>query len=139
MKTRPVSRFIDKVRVKGKNVPVDLYEVYSANPPRLQAQKRIVQDDFEQATGLYREASPTPLSIVDLLVGGKAALETANRSLGLALSPDEIDYLATLATWVHPHNRAGRLYLKAILPFHILIARDALARVGAEASPAASP
>ena len=41
-----------------------------------------------------------------------------------------------LATWVHPHNLAGRLYLKAILPFHILIARDALARVGAEGSAA---
>jgi hypothetical protein len=35
-----------------------------------------------------------------------------------------------LATWVHPHNLGGRLYLKSILPFHILIARNALARVG---------
>ncbi len=34
-----------------------------------------------------------------------------------------------LATWVRRHNLGGRLYLKAILPFHILIARNALARV----------
>lgn len=34
-----------------------------------------------------------------------------------------------LATWVHPHNFGGRLYLKAILPFHILISRNALKRV----------
>lgn len=36
-----------------------------------------------------------------------------------------------LATWVHPHNVGGQFYLKTILPFHILIARNALARVGA--------
>jgi hypothetical protein len=35
----------------------------------------------------------------------------------------------TLSTWVHPHNIAGRLYLAAILPFHIAIARDAVRRV----------
>ncbi|MES0861892.1 DUF2867 domain-containing protein [Ruegeria sp. SCPT10] len=35
----------------------------------------------------------------------------------------------SLATWVHRHNLGGRLYLAAILPFHILIARNALARV----------
>lgn len=34
-----------------------------------------------------------------------------------------------LATWVRPHNVGGHLYLGTILPFHILIARDALARV----------
>lgn len=37
----------------------------------------------------------------------------------------------SLATWVHPHNFGGRLYLAAIMPFHILIARNALARVAA--------
>ncbi len=36
-----------------------------------------------------------------------------------------------LATWVHRHNLGGRLYLAAIMPFHVLIARNALARVGA--------
>ncbi|UWQ19625.1 DUF2867 domain-containing protein [Jannaschia sp. M317] len=34
-----------------------------------------------------------------------------------------------LATWVDPHNWGGRLYLTLILPFHIAIARNALARV----------
>ncbi|MEL7468037.1 MAG: DUF2867 domain-containing protein [Pseudomonadota bacterium] len=34
-----------------------------------------------------------------------------------------------LATWVHPHNLGGRIYLTLIMPFHILIARNALARV----------
>lgn len=35
----------------------------------------------------------------------------------------------SLATWVHPHNLGGRLYLLAILPFHIAIAKNALSRV----------
>ncbi|MEM7544560.1 MAG: DUF2867 domain-containing protein [Pseudomonadota bacterium] len=34
-----------------------------------------------------------------------------------------------LATWVHPHNFGGRAYLAAIMPFHILIVRNALARL----------
>lgn len=35
----------------------------------------------------------------------------------------------SLATWVRPHNFAGRLYLALIMPFHIAIARDAVRRV----------
>lgn len=35
----------------------------------------------------------------------------------------------SLATWVHVHNLGGFLYLNAIMPFHVLIARDALRRV----------
>lgn len=34
-----------------------------------------------------------------------------------------------LATWVHPHNTGGRMYLRAVMPFHVLIVRNALARV----------
>ncbi|MEO0379903.1 MAG: DUF2867 domain-containing protein [Pseudomonadota bacterium] len=37
--------------------------------------------------------------------------------------------VVSLATWVHPHNIGGRMYLAGIMPFHILIARNALARV----------
>jgi hypothetical protein len=36
-----------------------------------------------------------------------------------------------LSTWVHPHNIGGKIYLKTILPFHVLIVRNALARVRA--------
>ena len=37
--------------------------------------------------------------------------------------------LVYLATWVHPHNIGGKIYLRGILPFHVLIARNALKRV----------
>jgi hypothetical protein len=39
-----------------------------------------------------------------------------------------------LATWVHTNNIGGQIYLKVILPFHILISRNALARVRAVGS-----
>ena len=35
---------------------------------------------------------------VDILAGGKAALEAANVEMGLALAPDEIDYLVEAFT-----------------------------------------
>lgn len=34
-----------------------------------------------------------------------------------------------LSTWVHTHNIGGKIYLRAIMPFHILIARSGAARV----------
>lgn len=37
-----------------------------------------------------------------------------------------------LGTWVHTNNLGGRAYLFAILPFHVLIARNALKRVAQE-------
>ncbi|HEX4869142.1 MAG TPA: phosphoribosylformylglycinamidine synthase [Moraxellaceae bacterium] len=42
---------------------------------------------------LFRAEAPRPLATVDILGGGRAALETANREQGFALSDDEIDYL----------------------------------------------
>ncbi len=33
------------------------------------------------------------------------------------------------ATWVGPHHLGGRLYLCAVMPFHILILRNAMARL----------
>ncbi|MFA5826369.1 MAG: phosphoribosylformylglycinamidine synthase [Gallionellaceae bacterium] len=42
---------------------------------------------------IFAHGKPQPLSTVDIIKGSKAALEKANRELGLALSADEIDYL----------------------------------------------
>jgi phosphoribosylformylglycinamidine synthase len=54
----------------------------------------------DQAAQLFRELDAKPLESVDLLGAGKAALEAANTDLGLALSDDEIDYLAEAFTRV---------------------------------------
>ncbi|MEO0428789.1 MAG: DUF2867 domain-containing protein [Pseudomonadota bacterium] len=58
-----------------------------------------------------------------------------DRHLDFRVSVMSRDGAVSLATWVRPHNLAGRGYLAAIMPFHILIARDAVARV-ARAAPA---
>lgn len=47
----------------------------------------------EQADVLFSTAEPKPLLSIDVLAGGRAALEQANQELGLALAEDEIDYL----------------------------------------------
>ncbi|HEY5623426.1 MAG TPA: phosphoribosylformylglycinamidine synthase [Gammaproteobacteria bacterium] len=47
---------------------------------------------------LFAEHPPRPLSSVPLLAEGPEALERANAALGLALSPDEIEYLAAQFT-----------------------------------------
>src|SRR5450830_470056 len=49
--------------------------------------------DASQAALLFRELDANPLASVDVIGAGKGALEEANTALGLALSPDEIDYL----------------------------------------------
>ncbi|RRD90934.1 phosphoribosylformylglycinamidine synthase [Conchiformibius steedae] len=52
-----------------------------------------VLNDFAAAEQLFAHPQAQTFASIDLLGGGKAALERANRELGLALSPDEVDYL----------------------------------------------
>jgi len=47
----------------------------------------------EDAFHLFTELEPAPMEHVDVLGGGRAALEQANVAWGLALADDEIDYL----------------------------------------------
>jgi len=52
-----------------------------------------VLDGLDGAELLFRHVAPRPLASIALLARGRAALEEANRAMGLALSADEIDYL----------------------------------------------
>jgi phosphoribosylformylglycinamidine synthase len=52
----------------------------------------------DEAAALFTALDPAPMDHVDVLVGGRAALETANKSWGLALAEDEIDYLVNAFT-----------------------------------------
>jgi phosphoribosylformylglycinamidine synthase len=47
----------------------------------------------DQADELFHHVSPKPLTAVDVLGRGRAAIEEANVRFGLALAPDEVDYL----------------------------------------------
>ena len=49
--------------------------------------------DSSELVQLFAHHEAQPLKTIDLLSGGRAALECANRELGLALAEDEIDYL----------------------------------------------
>ncbi|EOG7599016.1 TPA: phosphoribosylformylglycinamidine synthase [Vibrio cholerae] len=53
----------------------------------------VVFAELTDAQQLFSVAEPAPMSQVDVLAGGRLALEEANVSLGLALAEDEIDYL----------------------------------------------
>jgi phosphoribosylformylglycinamidine synthase len=48
---------------------------------------------LDDAAKLFVHEAPRALRTVDILGGGRAALERANREFGFALAADEIDYL----------------------------------------------
>ena len=52
-----------------------------------------VAGDFAAAERLFEHQAPRPLAFVDVLNGGRSALEQADRAMGLALAPGEVDYL----------------------------------------------
>jgi phosphoribosylformylglycinamidine synthase len=53
----------------------------------------VVVDDMGAAQKLFEHFAPQPLAYVDVLGFGRHAMQEANDAMGLALAPDEIDYL----------------------------------------------
>ena len=53
----------------------------------------VLSDIAGAAEKIFKHGKPQPLETVNVLKGGRRALEKANRDMGLALSADEIDYL----------------------------------------------
>ena len=76
---------------------------------------QLVLGALEQAAGLFSHAEPKPLTAVDVLGGGRAALEQANVALGLALAEDEIDYLVKSFTELgrNPHDVELMMFAQA--------------------------
>ncbi len=80
-------------------------ETADGQPPQQEIRARIapllhdrmveaVLENLAAGESLFIHASPAPLTTVDVLVAGEEALWEANQCLGLALSADEIAYLA---------------------------------------------
>lgn len=69
--------------------------------------------ELSAAEQLFAHHEPQPLKSVDVLGGGREALEQANRTLGLALADDEIDYLLDAFTRLGRNPNDIELYMFA--------------------------
>lgn len=69
----------------------------------------------DEARRLFDPAQPQPFARVDILGGGRTALEAADKALGLALAVDEIDYLLALfgATGRNPTDAELLMFAQA--------------------------
>ena len=73
----------------------DLVEVHLALHDRMMEQ---VFNSLEPLEGLFSHQQPKPFNTVNILEGGKEALQVANIAMGLALSADEVSYLVDAFT-----------------------------------------
>jgi phosphoribosylformylglycinamidine synthase len=69
---------------------VELLPLYPVLHDRM---TEVVFNSLDDAEALFIHHAPTEMTCVDVLGGGREALQRANRELGLALAEDEIDYL----------------------------------------------
>jgi len=125
---------------------LDCYSVKSTLPPRTAAEvitdwpgwarlllkvRALVTGPF----GLSQNGPDAPDKLGPFPVESETETEILagfdDKHLNFLVSVMSVDGRAILATWVAPHNLGGRIYLAAIMPFHIAIARNALARVAA--------
>jgi len=78
--------------------PLDAGQLKTLRPFLHDRMTQAVLGDLEACAALFKHEAPRPLGTVPVLATGRAALVAANSYLGLALAPDEIDYLLAAFT-----------------------------------------
>ncbi len=126
------SDFVDCFSVASKMTPRRAAEIIVDFPGWAHALLR-VRNVLTSPFGLSADGPGAPDKLgpfpVEVETGSEVIAGFNDRHLDFRVSVFSEDGRVSLATWVHPHNIGGRLYLATILPFHILIARNALGRV----------
>jgi len=94
---------IERIQRIEKGTVYQLQGVSQADKTAMQAllhdrMMHQVTHDLASLEALFSHQSPKPYTTVDILGEGYLALEKANKTLGLALSSDEIDYLVNAFT-----------------------------------------
>lgn len=129
--------FLDCYSVASDLPPRQAAGIITAFPGWVQVLMRL-RGVLTAPFGLAKEGPKTRDSIGIFPVETETAEEIIagfnDRHLNFRISVQSREGRVFLATWVHPHNPGGRLYLRMIMPFHILISRNALARVATQAA-----
>lgn len=124
--------FLDCYAVRAEMAPRDAAEVVTDFPNWVRA-LLTVRGILIAPFGLYDVGPEAKDKVGSFPVEFESEKEIVagfdDKHLNFRVSVMSQDGVVTLATWVHIHNLGGRVYLNAIMPFHILIARDALRRV----------
>jgi len=128
------SDFLDCSSVKSGMPPREAAEIITDFPGWAQF-LLLIRKAVTAPFGLSNDGPPVSNKVgifpVETETGEELVAGFNDKHLDFRVSVMSCEGQVYLATWVHPHNLGGKLYLKAIMPFHILISRNALARVHA--------
>ncbi|WP_137169637.1 DUF2867 domain-containing protein [Marinomonas sp. FW-1] len=126
------SDFIDSYAVQSNLSPREAAEIITDFPSWARLLVRI-RNSVVSKFGLSSDTSEGPNKTGFFPIESESNQELIagfnDKHLDFRISVMSKDGRVFLSTWVHPHNLGGKIYLKTILPFHVLIVRNALARV----------
>ncbi|MGL4237976.1 DUF2867 domain-containing protein [Tabrizicola sp.] len=125
---------------------IDCYSVESSLTLREAASKGLTAPSWVRSLLALRNRLVRPFGLKTGAVPGTDAIgifpilkESADEMI-LGLDDRHLDFRVALfqqdrrvymSTWVRPHNLAGRIYLRLVMPFHIVICRGMVARMAA--------
>jgi Protein of unknown function (DUF2867) len=128
---------------------LDCYSIASSLSPREAAARGVTLPGWARALLSLRNTLVRPFGLKTGVVDRARTVgifpvcrESADEMI-LGLDDRHLDFRVALfrqdgriymSTWVHPHNLAGRIYLRIVMPFHILICRGMVARMADQAS-----
>ena len=123
---------------------LDCYTVASNKDPRTAADILLTMPWWARALMVMRNLLVAPFGLttetndqidkiglfpVDTETDSEITAGFDDKHLEFRISVLREDGMIYLSTWVQPHNVWGRLYLGLVMPFHILIIRNALHRL----------
>jgi len=134
--------------------PGDFIDCYSCDSPlsaQEAAQVAMQMPGWADALMRLRNTLVAPLGLRTELSGADSALfpitYEAPDELNLGLDDSHLNFRITIyrqegriymATWVHPNKWLGHVYLAAVMPFHILISRNAVRQIAQASQPKAA-
>lgn len=132
---------------------IDGYRVKAPYAPRQAAEVAMHFQPWVRALLGFRNAIMRPFGLTGARAGGDTiaifpVVQETETELVLGFDDKHLDFRISIlsrngyvhcATWVHRHNWLGRIYLLVVMPVHILLSKQMMARVGRHARSELAP